>query len=146
MDTLQQSLNQVLESVVPTVLLQKLIFRKLEKQGISPSNDLCKKLAEHILSKTDKPFKYRSSKYSGNINLAFDEADADERSHGFDRFADKQLPKMLPEVAHHVSKIVFKQLMSSWQAEHEQQEADFAGFRQRMEERRGKPLASCECC
>jgi len=140
MDTLQQSLNQVLESVVPTVLLQKLIFRKLEKQGISSSDDLCKKLAEHILSKTDKPFKYRSSKYSGNINLAFNEADANEISHGFERFAEEQLPKMLPGVAHRVSKIVFKQLMSSWQAEHQQQEMDFAGFRQRLEERWGKPL------
>jgi hypothetical protein len=139
MDTLQQSLNQVLEGV-PAILLQKLIDKKLQKQGIPPSKDLSKKLAEHILSKTGKPFRYRSRKYSGNINLTFDEADADQISKAFDRFTEDQLPELLPEVAHRVSKIVFKRLMTSWLAEHAQQEADLAGFRQRMEETWGKPL------
>src|SRR5579863_8404617 len=139
MDTLQQSLNQVLERI-PAILLQKLIAKKLQKQGIPPSEDLSKKLAEHILSKTGKPFKYKSRKYAGNINLAFDAADADEISNAFDRFTEEQLPKLLPDVAHRVSKIVFKRLMSSWLAEHAQQEADLAGFRQRLEERWGRPL------
>ena len=66
MDTLQQSLNQVLEGA-PAILLQKLIDKKLQKQGIPPSKDLSKKLALHILSKTGKPFRYRSRKYSGHI-------------------------------------------------------------------------------
>lgn len=139
MDTLQQSLNQVLEGA-PAILLQKLIDKKLQKQGIPPSKDLSKKLALHILSKTGKPFRYRSRKYSGHINLGFTEADADEISKAFDRFTEEQLPKLLPEVAHRVSKIVLKRLMSSWQAEHTQQEADLAGFRRGMEERWGKPL------
>jgi hypothetical protein len=139
MDTLQQSLNQVLEGI-PAILLQKLIAKKLQKQGLPPSKDLSKKLAVHILSKTGKPFKYKSRKYSGHINLAFNEADADEISNAFDRFSEEQLPKLLPDVAHRVSKIVFKRLMSSWQAEHAQQEADLAGFRQLMEETWGKPL------
>jgi hypothetical protein len=139
MDTLQQSLNQVLKGI-PVILLQKLVAKKLQKQGLPPSKDLSKKLAEHILSKTGKPFKYKSRKYSGHINLAFNEADADEISNAFDRFTEEQLPKLLPDVAHRVSKIVFKRLMSSWQAEHAQQEADLAGFRQRMEETWGKPL------
>jgi hypothetical protein len=140
MDTLQQLLNQVLEGV-PAILLQKLISNKLEKQGISLSADLSKKLAQHILSRTGKPFKYRSRKHSGNINLAFDDSDADEISRSFDHFVEEQLPKLLPEVAHRVSKIVFKHLMSSWQAEYTQQGADVAGFRQRIEEDWGKPLA-----
>jgi hypothetical protein len=139
MDTLQQSLNQVLEGI-PAILLQKLIAKKLQKQGLPPSKDLSKKLAEHILSKTSKPFKYKSRKYSGRISLAFNEADADEISNAFDRFIEEQLPKLLPDVAHRVSKIVFKRLMSSWQAERAQQETDLAGFRQRMEETWGKPL------
>jgi len=139
MNTLQQLLNQVLEGV-PAILLQKLIDKKLQKHGIPPSKDLSKKLAVHILSKTGKPFRYRSRKYSGHINLAFTEADADEISNAFDRFTEEQLPKLLPEVAHRVSRIVLKRLMSSWQAELTQQEADLAGFRQGMEERWGKPL------
>jgi Family of unknown function (DUF5677) len=139
MDTLQQSLNQVLEGV-PAILLEKLIDKKLQKQGIPRSKDLSKKLAAHILSKTDKPFKYKSRKYSGHIRLAFSEADANEISNAFDRFTEEQLPKLLPEVAHRVSKIVLKRLESSWQAEHAQQEADLVGFRQRLEERWGKPL------
>jgi hypothetical protein len=48
MDTLQQSLNQVLEGV-PAILLQKLIDKKLQKQGIPPSKDLSKKLTEQKL-------------------------------------------------------------------------------------------------
>ena len=137
MDTLQQSLNQVLEGV-PAILLQKLIDKKLQKQGIPPSKYLSKKLTEHILSKTGKPFRYRSLKYSGNINLTFDEADADQISNAFDRFTEEQLPRLLPGVARRVSKIVFKKLMSSWQAEHAQQEADLAGFRREDGRNMGK--------
>jgi hypothetical protein len=125
---------------IPAILLEKLISKKLQKQGITKPGDLSKKLARHILRGTGEPFKYNSRKYSGDINLAFDDADAGEITRALDRFQKDQLPKLLPEIAQRLSKSVLKDLKSKWPSEYAQQEADLTGFRQRLEERWGKPL------
>jgi hypothetical protein len=139
MDTLQKSLNETVKDI-PAILLQNLISKKLRKLGITPSRGLAKKLAKHVLSRASKRFTYNSRKHSGNINLAFDEADANEIARAFERFQEEQLPKILPEIAQRLSKTVLKALKSRWPDEHAQQEAELSGFRQRLEERWGKPL------
>lgn len=139
MDALQEGLNEALKEL-PALFLQHLISKKLQKQGIPASKDLSQKLAKHILSRTTKPFRYRSRKLSGNINLAFDKADADELARGFERFEKEQLPKLLPKIAGSVSKKVLRKLTASWPDEHVRQEVDLSGFRERIEERWGKPL------
>jgi len=139
MDTLQQSLNHAVKDI-PAIFLENLISKKLQKQGITKPRDLSRKLARHILSRTGEPFRYNSRKYSGNIDLAFDEADADEIARAFDRFQKEQLPKILPEIAQHLSKTVLKDLKSRWSGEHAQQVEELSGFRQRLEERWGEPL------
>lgn len=139
MDTLQQSLNHAVKEI-PAIFLENLISKKLQKQGITRPRDLSRKLARHILSRTGEPFRYNSRKYSGNIDLAFDKADAGEIARAFDRFQKEQLPKILPEIAHRLSTTVLKDLKSRWAGEYAQQEAELSGFRQRLEERWGEPL------
>lgn len=139
MDALQKTLNQAVMEI-PAVFLETLISQKLKKQGIDAPNALCKKLARHILSGTVEPFSCKSRKYSGNIDLAFDEADADEIERVYARFENEQLPKILPGIAARLSKSVLKTLRSRWPDEYAQQQADLAAFRQRLEERWGQPL------
>jgi len=139
MDILQEGLNKTLKEV-PTLILQNLITKKLKKQGITATKDLSGKLAKYILLRSDKPFKYKSRKLSGKINLAFDQDDLNEIDRTFERFQKEQLPKLLPEAAHRISKIVLKDLKARWPKEEAQQEADLAGFRERLAERWGQPL------
>ncbi|MGA2077252.1 MAG: DUF5677 domain-containing protein [Terriglobia bacterium] len=139
MDALQETLNQVVKDI-PAIFLEDLISKKLKNQGITAPRALSKELARHILSGTGEPFRYNNRKYSGNINLALEEADADEIARAFDRFQNERLPKILPEIAEHLSKSVLRNLKSRWPDEYAQQEAELAGFRQRLEERWGKPL------
>lgn len=139
MDILQEGLNQTLKDV-PSLILQNLISKKLRKQGITASKDLSSKLAKHILCHSPKPFKYRSRKVSGKIDLAFDQDDLNEIDRDPERFQTEQLPKLLPEVAHRISKIVLKDMKARWPNEQTLQQADLSGFRERLEERWGHPL------
>jgi len=139
MDRLQQALNQAVKDL-PAIFLENLISKKLKKQGITTFRVLSKKLAQHILKGTGEPFSYKSLKYSEDINLAFDEADADEIARAFDRFQNEQLPKVLAEMAERLSEKVLKDLKSRWPGQYAEQEAELTDFRQRLEERWGKPL------
>jgi hypothetical protein len=139
MDILQEGLKQTLKDV-PGFILQNLISKKLRKQGITASEGLSSKLARHILRRTEKPFKYRSRKLSGKIDLAFDQDDLNEIDHAFERFQTEQLPKLLPEAAQRISKIVLKDLKARWPNEQALQQADLSGFRERLEQRWGHPL------
>jgi len=139
MNRLQQALNQAVKGL-PAIFLENLISKKLKKQGITTSRVLSKKLAQHILKGTREPFSYKRGKYSGDINLAFDEADVDEIVRAFERFQNEQLPKVLPEMAERLSKKVLKDLKVRWRDEHAQQEVDLSEFRGRMEQRWGQSL------
>jgi hypothetical protein len=140
MDALQEALDQAATEVPKLVILENLISKKLKKQGLTAPRDLPKKLARHILSGSVVPFRYNSRKHSGNIALTFDEADAEEVERAFERFQNELLSKTLPRIAERISKKTLKVLKSRWPDEHAQQEADLADFRERLEERWGKPL------
>lgn len=139
MDSLQEALSQAVNEL-PSVFLENQISKKLQKQGITPSKDLSRKLTRHILSGTGEPFRYNSRKYSGNIELTFDEADWNEIERVYARFENEQVPKILPRIAERLSKSALKSLKSRWPNEYAQQETDLAAFRQGLAERWGKPL------
>ena len=61
METLQQAIEKLAEAI-PSLFFEKLISKKLEAQGITASKKLSKKIAEHLLSRSNEPFKYRSRK------------------------------------------------------------------------------------
>lgn len=140
MDALQQALEQAATEVPKQIFLEKLIYKKLEKQGLRTPKAISRKLARHILSGNSEPSKYSSRKYSKDIDLAFYQADVEEIERAFERFQNEFLSKTLPRIAERIAKKTLKDLKSRWPDEYAQQEADLVGFRQRLEERWGKPL------
>jgi hypothetical protein len=140
MDALQETLEQAATEVPKQIILEKIIYKKLEKQGLKAPKAISRKLAQHILSGNTEPFKYNILKHSKDIDLAFDEADTKEIERALEKFHNELLSKTLPRIAERIAKKTLKTLKSRWPAEHTQQEADLAGFRERLEERWGKPL------
>lgn len=139
MHVLQQTLNEATASL-PAIFLEKAISKKLNAQGIEPTKRLCSKLARHILDRTGKPFRYQSKKYKGTISLVFTEADADELTKAIEDFAKNRISAVVEGIAKRTSKTVLKDLKSRWPEENAQQESELAGFRERLEQRWGKPL------
>lgn len=124
----------------PGLFLENLITKKLKDQGITATKTLPGKIAKHILSGSTEPFRYRGGTHAGNVTLTFKEADADEITHALDLFCETKLPTLLHDVAERVSKTVLKDLKSRWANEHALQEAELSEFRNRLEDRWGKPL------
>jgi hypothetical protein len=139
MDALQQTLSQAIGEL-PALFLENLISKKLQNQGITAPKRLSKKIAKHLLSGTTEPLSYKSRKYSGTINLAFDEADTEEITRALDRFCTTELPRLLTGIARRLSLKVFKDLKTRWANEHALQDAELSEFRKRLKQRWGKPL------
>jgi len=139
MHILQQTLDEAVANL-PQILLEKTIFKKLTEQGIKPTKRLCTSLAKHILSHSGEPFRYKSKKLSGSVSLTFTEADGDEIAKAFDDFLKNKLSGVVTSVAHKMSGLILKDLKARWPEESALQKADLVGFRERLEERWGKPL------
>jgi hypothetical protein len=109
METLQQAIEKVVETI-PALFFERLISKKLEAQGITATKKLSKRLAHHILSRTNEPFTYRSRKHSGHISLSIDKTETDEMLSAVKSFCETQLPRIVPDTAHRASKIVLQRL------------------------------------
>lgn len=140
MDTLQQILNNVLASV-QRVTLENLIAKKLKGQGAKFPRTLPRQLAEHILSGSEQVFKFRRRTQLKDLVIEFDEADAEEITRAVDNFLNVKLPALVDDFAARISKKTLKDLKGSWHEEQRLQQADILGFRSRMEETWGEPLA-----
>lgn len=138
MDSLQQSLEDVIASL-PALVLEQAISNKLKQQGVAPTKALSEKLAKHILSGNNQAFKYRGRAHAGNITLSFNEADANEITQAIE-LCQKRVLELLPEIARRFSKKVLKDLKSRWTKQQALESAELSAFRKRLEERWGKPL------
>jgi hypothetical protein len=126
---------------VPRLTLEKLIEQKLRRQGAKFPKTLPRKLAEHILSGSDQPFRYRGRTQPKNLMISFDEADGEDVAQALTTFFNMKLPALVDDVAARVSKTILKDLKGRWTEEQRLQQADISGFRSRMEETWGQPLA-----
>ncbi len=125
---------------LPALFLENLIRKKLQKQGITATKRLSKKVAEHVLSGNTETFRYKSRKYSGHVGLSFDDADAEEIKRALDRFCTTEIPRLILDMVGRNSRAVLRDLKSRWASEHALQDAELSEFRKRLEERWGKPL------
>jgi hypothetical protein len=139
-NVLQQSLNDVVASV-PRLTLEKLIAKKLQHQRAKFPKTLPRKLAEHILSGSEEPFRYRGRTLPKDLSLSFDEADGDDITRAIDSFLNIKLPALVDDCAARISKKILRDLKGRWTEEQRLQQADLSGFRNRMEETWGTPLA-----
>lgn len=112
----------------------------VQDQGVVAPKRLPHKLAEHILSGSTKPFKYRGGAQAGNISLTFEQTDVDEMAKRLSVFCETKLPEVLDQVGERASRRILKDLKSRWPREQASQEADLSKFRKRLEDRWGKPL------
>ena len=124
MDVLQQSLDNALTKM-PALLLERLVSKKLEEQGVE-GRALSRKLAAHILSRKAEAFRFKSSKHNGTIKLNFTEADFENITKQADEFCETHLPRLLGKVAGRISKDILKDLKSRWAAEHALQNTDLS--------------------
>lgn len=139
MDTLQHLLEQEIAKV-PRLHFEKLIAKKLHAQGITATKALSRELTEHLLSGCEEPFSGTAGKYARDVTITLDKADVDEITRALDDFCENNLPKIIREAAAPISKTIHKDLHTRWASEHAQQIADSSEFRDRLEERWGKPL------
>ena len=139
MDVLQKSLDRAL-TTLPELFLERSIARKLQDQGIKAPKSLSHKIARHILSGKTQSLRHKVSSKHPDITLTFNEADANATTRDIQDFLKTGLPKLLPQLASRISKGVLGSLKSRWAEEHALQNADLAGFRERLEERWAKPL------
>ena len=124
----------------PELFLENLIARKLREQGITAPKKLAGKLASHVLNGKGEPFRYRGKAPTENVTLTVTAKDTDDLIKDLDRFCENSIPKLIPAFAQRISKSTLKHLKAKWAEEDISQSLDLAGFRERLEERWGKPL------
>ena len=139
MDVLQQALHKAI-ATLPTVVLEKLVAKKLGEQGVKFPKTLPRKVAEHVLSGAAEPFCFDGRTEPEDISLTFDGTDLAEIDRVIDTFLDVQLPVLVEGFAERISKQMLRDLKKRWPKEQKAQQVDLAGFRERMEETWGKPL------
>jgi hypothetical protein len=139
-DVLQQAVHNSIASL-PAVMLEKLLSKKLRDQGVNFPKTLPRKLAEHILSGATEPFRHAGRTQPKDISLTFDDADCEEITRAVDKFLNTQLPILVDDFAERIAKKTLRGLEKSWIEEQRLQKVDLAGFRERMEETWGRPLA-----
>ena len=139
MNTLQRELDRATANL-PTLFLQKLIDKKLKKQGIEPPRGFSEKMAAHFLAKHPEPFTFESRKLPKNIKLTFTKTDADEIAKAMEDFCTTKLPKILPDVARKTARSVLKTLRERWPGEHALQEEDLNRFREGLQQRWGPSI------
>jgi hypothetical protein len=139
METLQKMFEREM-ATVPHRLFERQIEKKLNAEGIKPTDELLGKLTEHILSGSAEPFSFDSNADEKDVTLTLEDADFEEVTKAIDHFVDEQLPEMARDVAVPISAILLKDLKSRWIDEHALQVSDISEFRERMQERWGVPL------
>jgi hypothetical protein len=139
MDALERALHKVIASV-PALMLEKLISRKLAGMGVRFPKTLPRKIAEHILSGTEEPFRYAGRTRPKDISLTFDESDCEELARVVERFLNVQLPAVIDDFSERIAKKTLRGLKKSWVEEQRLQQVDLASFRERMQETWGEPI------
>jgi hypothetical protein len=138
-DTLQQAVEDGLASI-PVALLENQILMKLKQQIARPPRELARKIAEHVLSGSTEPFVFEHAAHRKNIKLTIDDTDIEQMTRALKHFQEKQLPALISSMTDKTTKRTFKALKARWPDEQRLQEADLAGFCERMQSRWGKPL------
>jgi len=139
MDTLQQALNEA-AAQTPAFFLEKVISKKLQEQGVTPTKGLSLRIAQHLLSGSTEPFVSKKAAKNRSVSLTLTDADLEEVNRAVDRFSENQLPALLPVMAGKISRKTLKDLKARWSDEGAEQDIDLSEFRTRMESRWGKPL------
>jgi len=123
---------------LPTVFLEHHISKKLKEKMGAPPEGLARRMADHLLSGSEEPFIEANS--DENLKITIDESDINEIEGALRRFQTDQLPDLLRSMSESTARKTLRSLKARWPEEHELQERDLAGFRDRLQRRWEKPL------
>jgi hypothetical protein len=137
--TLQQAVEDGIAGLF-VVFLERQISNKLKEQLTNPPKTLARKLADHVLSQTEKPFVWKGRSLGKDFHLVIDKSDLDLALKEFERFRDDKLPDLISSMAENASQRILRSLKARWADEERQQELDLAGFRDRLHARWREPL------
>ena len=138
-DSLQQAVEDGLANL-PVTFLEHQISKKLKQQIVKPPKGLARKIAEHMLSGSTEPFVFEHAAHRKNIEISIDDSDIEQITRAIKHFQEKQLPVLISSMTEETAKSTLKTLKARWPDEQKLQEADLAGFRERMQSKWGKPL------
>ena len=142
-DTLQQAVEDSLASI-PVAFLEHQISKKLKQQIVRPPKGLARKIAEHVLSGSAEPFVFEHAAQRKNIKITIDDSDFEQMAQTLEHFQERQLPALISSMTEKTAERTLKALKTGWPEERRLQEADLAGFRERMQSRWGKPLGQSQ--
>lgn len=138
-ETLQQAVNEAIQSL-PTLFFEQHIEKKLKEQGVKPPEGFARKVADHLLSGNREPLSFPAAARGKQISLKISNSDIEKIFQQIERFSNEQLPAFIPAMTGKLSQSVLKDLKAKWPEENGLQEADLAGFRERMGLRWGTSL------
>ncbi len=141
--SLQQAVEEGLAGLF-VIFLERQIAKKLKDQLENPPKTLARKIADHVLSKSDEPFVWKGKSPGKDFHLAIDAADLELAMNEFERFREDKLPDLISGMAENASQRILRSLKSRWTEEERQQELDLAGFRSRLHERWSEPLGKLQ--
>ena len=137
--SLQQAVEEGLAGLF-VIFLERQIAKRLKDQLENPPKTLARKIADHVLSKSDDPFVWKGRSLGKDFHLAIDASDLELAMNEFERFREDKLPDLISGMAENASQRILRSLKSRWTEEERQQELDLAGFRDRLHERWSEPL------
>jgi len=140
-----RDLQRLLEAEIarlPHQLLEAKIKKKLRAKRARVPADFAAKMATHLLSDDEAPFRYDDGKVGKprKVSISFTDRDAKRVLKTLEAFTDKGLGEMIGELSESGAKELFKTLSANWPEHRSFEAADQKGFRDRLEMRWGKGL------
>jgi hypothetical protein len=131
-EILQQTLDDAIRDL-PVLFLEQHIVKMLKEQGVKAPKGFARQFADHLLIGNTEPLSSPKAARGKQIHLTINDFDIEEVIQRLERFSEEQLPGFAPSMASKLSGKVLKNLKARWPEENSMQEADLAGFRERME-------------
>lgn len=137
MSVLNKAITHVMGEL-PSIILQKIVARKLHEAGIVMPADSLVAFTKHILSRNQGSFIFNDgSNDERSVSLIFTEEDAREIEEITSGFMG-QIPNLIESTTKEASKKLFRSLVLKWDREHEAQLLELEQFCAGLEDRWGE--------
>lgn len=135
-DRIQDVIQEHLRAI-PRLMLEKVLEKKLKEASVAAPPTAIKALSESILAGKKT---IHIDGIDDDVSIEIDDEDMKFVVDATKAFYVEHLPAVLQKTASSTARDLLKELKRRWREEHLAQQADVAGFRDRMEQRWGKGL------
>lgn len=124
---------------LPNAAVERVLASKLKKAGVRTHKATAKKLADHLLSGSEEPFKWGDGEAEQVFEISLTEEDIQEiKKRSRDLVAS--VPEVVKRVSHRIAEDFALRYASDWKRNRYLEERSTRGFRDRLEERWGDGL------